>query len=142
MKQNFILLMTLMAAIITFSACSSDDDDNAGSNSSIIGTWYGEDDGYGTEFQFTSSGTVTATETMLSTPTSRVRDTGSYSLNGNKLTIRWTKSETWNNLSQKWVTDDEETETVVLTIGISGNKLTFYSMEGEEDEEPIVFTRR
>lgn len=142
MKQKFILLMTLIAAVITFSACSSDDDDKASSNSPIVGTWYGEDGGYATEFLFTSGGAVTATETKLSVPTSRVRDTGTYRLNGNKLTIRWTKFEIWNNFTQKWVTDDEEVETVVLTIGINGNKLTFYSMEGEEDGDPIVYTRR
>lgn len=124
MKQKIILLMALIAATITFSACSSDDDDDKVSTSSLVGKWYAEDEGYGCEFQFNANGTLTYIETMLDAPTSKVRDSGTYKLDANKLTLHWTKSETWSNYSQQWIVDDTSTETAVVKISLKGNQLT------------------
>lgn len=141
MKQKIILLMALIAATITFSACSSDDDDNKISTSSIIGKWYTEDEGYGCEFQFNADGTLTYIETMLDAPTSKVRDSGTYKLDGNKLTLHWTKSETWSNYSQQWVVDDTSTETAVVRISLKGNQLTLYPDKSDDSSKPVTFTR-
>lgn len=141
MKQKIFLLMALMAAAITFSACSSDDDDN-NANSAIVGTWYTEDDGYSEEITFQKNGTVSSTTASLRYSSIRYRDGGTYSLNGNKLTIHWTKWETWDNESSSWRTNGEDDETVVITISISDNKLIFLSMEGEESYTPVVYTRQ
>lgn len=140
MKQKIFLFMALLAATITFCACSSDDDNNE--NSPIVGTWYSEDNGYSDMITFQKNGAVSAITTSLQYSSIRYRDTGTYSLNGNKLTIHWTKWETWNNESNSWRTNNEDEETVVITISISNNKLTFLSMEGEEDYDPIVYTRQ
>lgn len=126
MKQKIILLMALIAATITFSACSSDDDDDKVSTSSLVGKWYAEDEGYGCEFQFNADGTLTYIETMLDAQTSKVRDSGTYKLDGNKLTLHWTKSETWSNYSQQWIVDDTSTETAVVRISLRGNQLPLY----------------
>ena len=141
MKQKIIFLMALIAATITFSACSSDDDDNKISTSSIIGKWYTEDEGYGCEFQFNADGTLTYIETMLDAPTSKVRDSGTYKLDGNKLTLHWTKSETWSNYSQQWVVDDTSTETAVVRISLKGNQLTLYPDKSDDSSKPVTFTR-
>ena len=133
--------MALIAAIITFSACSSDDDDNKISTSSIIGKWYAEDEGYGCEFQFNADGTLTYIETMLDAPTSKVRDSGTYKLDGNKLTLYWAKSETWSNYSQQWVVDDTSTETALVWISLKGNKLTLYPDTPGDSSKPVIFTR-
>lgn len=132
--------MALLVAAITFSACSSDDDDN--NNSSIVGTWYTEDNGYSDEITFQKNGTVSAITTSLQYSSLKYRDSGTYHLNGNKLTIHWTRLETWDNGSKVWRITDEYDETIVITITLSDNKLTFLSMEGEEDYSPIVYTRR
>lgn len=141
MKQKIIFLMALIAATITFSACSSDDDDNKISTSSIIGKWYTEDEGYGCEFQFNADGTLTYIETMLDAPTSKVRDSGTYKLDGNKLTLHWTKSETWSNYSQQWVVDDPSTETAVVRISLKGNQLTLYPDKSDDSSKPVTFTQ-
>lgn len=141
MRQKIILLMALIAATITFSACSSDDDDDKVSTSSLVGKWYAEDDGYGCEFQFNANGTLTYIETMLDAPTSKVRDSRTYKLDGNKLTLRWAKSETWSNYSQQWVVDDTNTETAVVRISLKGNKLTLYPDNPGDSSKPVTFTR-
>lgn len=141
MRQKIILLMALIAATITFSACSSDDDDDKVSTSSLVGKWYAEDDGYGCEFQFNANGTLTYIETMLDAPTSKVRDSGTYKLDGNKLTLYWAKSETWSNYSLQWVVDDTSTETAVVRISLKGNKLTLYPDNPGDSSKPVTFTR-
>lgn len=141
MKQKIILLMALIAVTITFSACSSDDDDNKISTSSLVGKWYAEDEGYGCEFQFNADGTLTYIETMLDAPTSKVRDSGTYKLDGNKLTLHWAKSETWSNYSQQWVVDDTSTETAVVRISLKGNKLTLSPDDPGDSSKPVIFTR-
>lgn len=137
MRHKIFLLLALLAATITFTACSSDDDNEKQGNTKIVGTWTTNTDGYTDEIRFLSNGTC-----YENIPADEYRYTGSYKLNGNKLTIRWTKGESWNSCTKSWETDDEEPETVVITIGINGNKLTFYSMEGEEDNDPVVYTRK
>ena len=141
MKQKIIFLMALIAATITFSACSSDDDDDKVSTSSLVGKWYAEDEGYGCEFQFNADGTLTYIETMLDAPTSKVRDSGTYKLDGNKLTLHWTKSETWSNYSQQWVVDDTSTETAVVRISLKGNQLTLYPDKSDDSSKPVTFTQ-
>ena len=141
MKQKIIFLMALIAATITFSACSSDDDDDKVSTSSLVGKWYAEDEGYGCEFQFNANGTLTYIETMLDAPTSKVRDSGTYKIDGNKLTLYWAKSETWSNYSQQWVVDDTSTETAVVRISLKGNKLTLYPDNPGDSSKPVTFTR-
>lgn len=141
MRQKIILLMALIAATITFSACSSDDDDDKVSTSSLVGKWYAEDEGYGCEFQFNANGTLTYIETMLDAPTSKVRDSGTYKLDGNKLTLHWTKSETWSNYSQQWIVDDTSTETAVVKISLKGNQLTLYPDKSDDSSKPVTFTR-
>lgn len=141
MKQKIILLMALIAATITFSACSSDDDDDKVSTSSLVGKWYAEDKGYGCEFQFNADGTLTYIETMLDAQTSKVRDSGTYKLDGNKLTLHWTKSETWSNYSQQWIVDDTSTETAVVRISLRGNQLPLYPNTPGDSSKPVTFTR-
>lgn len=141
MRQKIILLVALIAATITFSACSSDDDDDKVSTSSLVGKWYAEDDGYGCEFQFNANGTLTYIETMLDAPTSKVRDSGTYKLDGNKLTLYWAKSETWSNYSQQWIVDDTSTETAVVKISLKGNQLTLYPDKSDDSSKPVTFTR-
>ena len=141
MRQKTILLMALIAAAITFSACSSDDDDDKVSTSSLVGKWYAEDEGYGCEFQFNTDGTLTYIETMLNAPTSKVRDSGTYKLDGNKLTLQWTKSETWSNYSQQWVVDDTSTATAVVRISLRGNQLILYPDNPGDSSKPVIFTR-
>lgn len=141
MKQKIILLMALIAATITFSACSSDDDDDKVSTSSLVGKWYAEDEGYGCEFQFNADGTLTYIETMLDAQTSKVRDSGTYKLDGNKLTLHWTKSETWSNYSQQWIVDDTSTETAVVRISLRGNQLPLYPNTPGDSSKPVPFTR-
>lgn len=133
--------MALIAATITFSACSSDDDDDDVSTSSLVGKWYAEDEGYGCEFQFNANGTLTYIETMLDATTSKVCDSGTYKLDGNKLTLHWTKSETWSNYSQQWIVDDTSTETAVVKISLKGNQLTLYPDKSDDSSKPVTFTR-
>lgn len=78
---------------------------------------------------------------MLDAPTSKVRDSGTYKLDGNKLTLHWTKSETWSNYSQQWVVDDTSTETAVVRISLKGNKLTLYPDNPGDSSKPVTFTR-
>lgn len=141
MKQKIILLMALIAATITFSACSSDDDDDKVSTSSLVGKWYAEDEGYGCEFQFNTDGTLTYIETMLDATTSKVRDSGTYKLDGNRLMLYWAKSETWSNYSQQWIVDDTSTETAVVKISLKGNQLTLYPDKSDDSSKPVTFTR-
>lgn len=133
--------MALIAATITFYAFSSDDDDDKVSTSSLVGKWYAEDEGYGCEFQINADGTLTYIETMLDATTSKVRDSGTYKLDANKLTLHWMKSETWSNYSQQWIVDDTSTETAVVKISLKGNQLTLYPDKSDDSSKPVTFTR-
>ena len=120
MKKTFrefsmILLVMLMA--VSFSACSSDDDDY----SSIVGTWYTENNSEYVEMTFKKDGTVTGYwkdlyhgETIIET------DKGHYDVIKDVLRIWW----------------DSEDEPFSVTFSISGNKMTTSENGG------IVWTRK
>ncbi|WP_156803998.1 hypothetical protein [Hallella multisaccharivorax] len=140
MKQRFLLLMTLMVAVLTFSACSSDDDDNNGnSNSSIVGTWYGENDDESDEFQFNADGTCTDITTELDMPSTKTRLSGTYTLNGSKLTFYWTKDEDWSSLLQTWTNSKRISETYTVNISVKPGKLTLSATDGSGS---VTFTRK
>lgn len=100
-----------------------------------------DDEGYGCEFQFNADGTLTYIETMLDATTSKVRDSGTYKLDGNRLMLYWAKSETWSNYSQQWIVDDTSTETAVVKISLKGNQLTLYPDKSDDSSKPVTFTR-
>lgn len=131
--------MTLLAAVITFTACSSDDDSSI--SNSIIGIWHTENDTRTEELQFLSDGTCYQ-ELDITGSSARLRYTGSYSLEGNKLTIHWIKYQGWNPLTYSWLDVDADPQTEVITIKITGSTLTFVSMNGKTVNTPVVYTRR
>lgn len=67
---------------------------------------------------------------------------GSYNVNKDKLTIHWEKHKDYNALTREWSEYITDKETVIITFNISGNKLTFVSMEGEKENNPITYTRK
>lgn len=78
---------------------------------------------------------------MLDATTSKVRDSGTYKLDVNRLMLYWAKSETWSNYSQQWIVDDTSTETAVVKIGLKGNQLTLYPDKSDDSSKPVTFTR-
>lgn len=140
MKQRIYLLMVLMAAAIAFGACSSGDDDE-NLQASIVGTWVRYEDGIFEEDLFNADGTCQSYTGNPTTVYSRFRNTGTYSISGNKLTFHWTKTEIYNSLTETWTTEASEDE-VTITFSIDGDKMTIYSTTADyEISEPIVMTR-
>ncbi len=136
--------MLLLAAVCALYSCSSDDDnDNKIENTAILGTWYAEEYyGEGTDLTFYSNGRVTEESYPLRGNSWRYRYTGTFKTEGNKLTIHWKKGENWQISTNSWVTDDNEEETVVITFGILENELIFYAMEGEDNYNITIHTRK
>lgn len=85
---------------------------------------------------------MTYIETMLDAPTSKVRDSGTYHLDDNRLALFWTQSETWSSYRQQWVVDDTSTETAVVKVSIKGNQLTLYPDKSDDSSIPMTFTRK
>ena len=69
-------------------------------------------------------------------------DVGSYSVNNDKLTINWEKYKDFNPVTREWTEYITRKETVIITFKINGNKLTFVSMEGEKENNPVTYTRK
>lgn len=138
MKQKLYFMTMLLGAILTLSACSSDDD-NDNKSSSLIGNWYAQGDDEEYDIRFLPNGKIQLITTEEDNANRKYRDSGTYQTSGNKVTITWTKSEYWGRYSESWVTDDEETETIVLKFKIKGN-LLYLSKQGEN--ESMVMTRK
>lgn len=136
MKQKLYFMTMLLGAILTLSACSSDDDSD-NKSTSLIGNWYAQGDDEEYDIRFLANGKI---QLITSEEGSKkYRDSGTYQTNGNKVTITWTKSEYWGRYSDSWITDDEETETIVLKFKIKGDHL-YLSKQGED--ESMVMTRK
>ena len=134
--------MLLFAAVFTLGSCSSDDDDqNEVTTSSIVGTWLTENDSRTEKLEFLSDGTCYENFSLTGV-SARMRYTGSYSLDGNKLTIHWIKYQGWNPLDSSWLDIYTDPETVVVTVKITETTMTFLSMEGEDENSPVVYTRK
>lgn len=140
-KKFLFFMMAAMVAVGSFTSCSSDDDDNPTNTASIVGTWVNSSNGAIDEIQYKADGTCNENMTLDNT-SAKMRYSGNYNLNGNKLTIHWTTGQGWNPITESWMDLDDPEETVVITISIDGNKLTYLSMEGEEQNEPVVYTRK
>lgn len=143
MKTFRFFSMVLMAVLLSvgLAACSSDDDDDNGYSTAIVGTWSQQNaSGYSMELTFNSDGTCSEL-TKLESTTAKMRYDGNYKVKGDKLTINWTEKFGWNFLTGKWMNLDTDTETVVITISITNNKMTFLSMEGEEAQTQTVYIK-
>lgn len=136
----------MMVALLSFgfTSCSSDDDEeDNGYSTSILGSWQTEDENFSEELSFNANGTCTELLEMKGMSlAAKMRYSGTYNVKGDKLTINWKGYEGWNPLTNRWLDMTDDPETVVITISISGNKLTFLSMEGEKTNSPTVYTKK
>lgn len=133
--------MALLVAAITFSACSSDNDNDNG-KSAIVGTWYGADDDYNYEIRFNADGTVVQIATDIEDVNIKERDSGTYQLSGNRLTIRQTKNETWDSDTKKWVVDDTDVDISNFKVSISGNTMKVSPEDPEAGDVSMTYTRK
>mgnify|MGYP007101875552 CR=1 FL=1 len=146
-KKNLLHLMAIMMVAmlsVGFASCSSDDDEeDNGYSTSILGSWQTEDENFSTELSFNANGTCTELMEMKGMSiAAKMRYSGTYNVKGDKLTINWKGYEGWNPLTNRWLDMTDDPETVVITISISGNKLTFLSMEGEKTNSPTIYTKK
>lgn len=146
-KKNLLHLMTIMMVAMLsfgFASCSSDDEEeDYGYSTSILGSWQTEDENFSTELSFNANGTCTELMEMKGMSlAAKMRYSGTYNVKGDKLTINWKGYEGWDPLTNRWLDMTDAPETVVITISISGNKLTFLSMEGEKTNSPTVYTKK
>lgn len=112
----FLLAVVLMVGV---GGCSSSDDSN---DNPLVGTWTGQ---MGADRRGDPDITVTVTfkedNTFTSTENGVPSDSGTWSTDGNVLTMRWN--------------DSGETET--LTFSVAGNQLTLTTTDGDT----LVLTR-
>ncbi len=146
-KNQLHLMAIMMVAMLSlgFISCSSDDDEEKDDDYSalILGSWLTEDEYVSELLSFNANGTCTELTEMKGTSLpAKMRYSGTYNVKGNRLTINWKGYEGWNPLTNRWLDMKDDSETVVITISISGNKLTFLSMEGEEANSPIVYIKK
>jgi major membrane immunogen (membrane-anchored lipoprotein) len=106
------LLMGLFVCMLVLTSCSKSDDDGGSSSNPLVGTWYteGEEKGYPTyeEITYNANNTCTWRDYKSDKTTIKETDSGTYKVDGNKLSIWWSGSST------PWTT----------TFSISGNKMT------------------
>lgn len=104
------LLMGLFVCVSVFTSCSKDDDNDSSSNP-IVGTWYTESEPKGylqyEEITYNSDGTCTYRRYKSDKTTISDTDSGTYKVEGNKLTTVWADGEIFTT-----------------TFSISGNKMT------------------
>lgn len=114
MKQikfwSILLLIVMMMPLVA--SCGGDDDNGGSSSNPLVGTWYteGEEKGYPTyeEITYNANNTCTWRDYKSDKTTIKETDSGTYKVDGNKLSIWWSGSST------PWTT----------TFSISGNKMT------------------
>lgn len=119
MRLTYVLLIALMI----LSSCSNDDNNDNATEASIIGTWNGVSSTFNGEntgipdnsiVKFTSDNKTEFIYEGFGNSGEDITETGSWTLNGNTLTITWTDS-------------DPGLETYILTI----NELTETSLKWE-----------
>lgn len=119
-RFSFIsLLLGLFVCMSVLTSCSKSDDDGGSSSNPIVGTWYTEAYSY-EEITYNSDGTCTYRRYKSDHTTIRDTDSGTYKVEGNKLTIWWASS------SSPWTT----------TFSINGNKMT------TSEDGGIVWTKK
>ena len=118
-KSLFVMLAMMMATALSigFTSCSSDDDDD-NSSSSLVGTWYIEGIDHGeleyTEITYNKDLTCTYRCYSSDRTTLKESDTGTYKVEGNKLSIWWESEREYWKEDGPWTT----------IFSISGNKMT------------------
>lgn len=119
MRLTYVLLIALMI----LSSCSNDDNNDNATEASIIGSWNGVSSTFNGEntgipdnsiVKFTSDNKTEFIYEGFGNSGEDITETGSWTLNGNTLTITWTDS-------------DPGLETYILTI----NELTETSLKWE-----------
>ena len=113
------LLLGLFVCLSVLTSCSKSDDDGGSSSNPLVGTWYTEAYSY-EEITYNSDGTCTYRRYKSDHTTIRDTDSGTYKVEGNKLTIWWASS------SSPWTT----------TFSINGNKMT------TSEDGGIVWTKK
>lgn len=134
-KKFFLPLLTLLILPFTFTSCSDDDDDkNTDSTESIVGTWYCDVDYMDIDLKFEKNGNFYGYSSYGNTYGDFY---GEYSVKGNILTILYCDSSSGNNY---YYPPFESGET--YKISTTKNKLSLtYVEDGEEDDDPYIFTR-
>lgn len=124
MKKTFFFMSLLLGLCVSvaFTACGSDDDDDASSNP-LVGTWCTENVTKGklvyTEITYNKDLTCTWREYRSGRTTVSDSDTGTYKVEGNKLSIWWeSEREYW--VEGPWTT----------IFSISGDKMTTTEANG------------
>lgn len=136
--KKYLLFLLAFLPMVVFMACSSDDDVI---NNPIVGTWTVSNEFEDSETTFNSNGTVSEISTSMKSG-DKWEYVGSYSINGDKLTINWEKSRKYNAAIKTWSSYSKEKETVVITFKIKDNELIYLGMDGEEQNSPIYHIRK
>ena len=118
------LLIGLFVCMSVLTSCSKDDDGGSSSNP-IVGTWYTEAYSY-EEITYNSDGTCTYRRYKSDHTTIRDTDSGTYKIEGNKLSIWWESEKKYWDIDGPWTT----------SFSINGNKMT------TSEDGGIVWTKK
>ena len=122
----------MMAAALSFgfTSCGNDDNDDGSSSNPLVGTWFTESEDHGeleyTEITYNKDLTCTWQCYSSDRTTLKESDTGTYKVEGNKLSIWWESEREYWKEDGPWTT----------TFSISGNKMTTTESNG------VVWTKK
>ncbi|WP_312766330.1 lipocalin family protein [Epilithonimonas sp.] len=100
MKKTFVFLVILILSFATFISCNHDNDnEETAQNGSIIGTWTGVSNSVtgtpdSSPIEFTSTGKVNFTYKHFGNNGQDIVESGKWTKNENKLTIKWDEAGT------------------------------------------------
>lgn len=115
MKKYYYFLMVMLMALVSVGFASCGDDNDEPKDSGIVGTWQLTEDNEVTLIQFTKDGKFNEIDIVTEEGVADLfKYFGTYTLSDNKLTITYVYAF--------------ETETVVCTYSVKGDKLTISSM--------------
>ena len=140
MKKNIVLSALILVTLFSFSfiSCKSNEDDIPGISETIVGTWVYNNNNHYEEITFNDDNTFAD---VVNDGKSRERYNGTYSVNEDKLTIRWEEHEKWDSNTSSWLKMVDNSETIVITIYVNGKNLIILEIEGELNISPMIYTR-
>jgi len=136
MKKSLFSILTLLSVLVFISCSSSDNEDST--NGSLLGKWFETNKVETVELTFNPNGEVV--ENTVSKQFGTIAESiGTYTVSGNVIKFKWTKSRNFNKEKNTWEAYFDNKEDIDIVFAIRDGNLHYLNGKGETT---ALFTRK